>query len=730
MVVDAEAVAPVDWVLLAVKAHQTDGAAGWLDALCGGATTVAVLQNGIDHVERVAPLAGAATVLPTVNWCPVEPADGGYRQRGPLRLMAPVGGEGLGDLFGGEAEVEIRDDFLSAAWKKLCANAVAGILAVTERRTEVLLEPDIRALADTMAVECAAVARAEGAALSDDRAREIVAGLAADAARLEHVDPRRPRGRAPVGVGSPQRGGRPDRASPRHRDARVRRPRRAAPRRQRLAPSTPDANMCSCAGTTSRSTPRSGRRCPAIATRPRSATSTRPRHSTPGSTRSARSPRSTACPRSPACRSAGRSTRTGDAPMRALTAPGATRRSLWPTAARDRSREVRKWRPDLRHARRGPYRRYVTTEVLDHWSTVKPAFRITLADGTELITSGDHRFLTEPWLEARHGAGRPRSARSSRPNNALMGTGGVRQGPLKDDDYCRGYLCGMVRGDGTLGTYALHTPERRSRRRPRLPPRARRRRGARTDAPLPRRARCPRDEFAFRRGHGDHARGDGDPHRSRRAVWSAIRALDHAGPVAPNEQWRSGFLAGHLRRGGLVQPRRLRIANADPEILALDRDVPAAASGFDTVSSDARQPTAAHRPRPRWAAASGCASSTSPIRRSPASATIEGMALKSDADLGVVSIEPLGIDAAAVRHHHRHRRLHRQRRGQPQLLRAPHPQVPRHGRRPRLRAADRRQGQRARGAARPSSRGRRGRASTSRWARTPTRTSGSRGATS
>ena len=115
VVIDPAEVTPVDWVLLAVKAHQTVDAAGWLTALCGAGTTVAVLQNGIDHVERVAPLAGDATVLPTVNWCPVEPADGGYRQRGPLRLMAPTGGEGLGALFGAEAEVEIRDDFVSAA---------------------------------------------------------------------------------------------------------------------------------------------------------------------------------------------------------------------------------------------------------------------------------------------------------------------------------------------------------------------------------------------------------------------------------------------------------------------------------------------------------------------------------------------------------------------------------------------------------------------------------------
>ena len=45
--------------------------------------------------------------------------------------------------------------------------------------------------------------------------------------------------------------------------------------------------------------------------------------------------------------------------------------------------------------RDGYYRRYVTTEVLAHWSTVKPAYRVTLEDGTKLITSGDHRFLTQ-----------------------------------------------------------------------------------------------------------------------------------------------------------------------------------------------------------------------------------------------------------------------------------------------------------------------------------------------
>jgi DNA repair photolyase len=43
---------------------------------------------------------------------------------------------------------------------------------------------------------------------------------------------------------------------------------------------------------------------------------------------------------------------------------------------------------------RGTYRRFVRTEVLAHWATFKEAFRVVLEDGTELVASGDHRFLT------------------------------------------------------------------------------------------------------------------------------------------------------------------------------------------------------------------------------------------------------------------------------------------------------------------------------------------------
>jgi len=42
----------------------------------------------------------------------------------------------------------------------------------------------------------------------------------------------------------------------------------------------------------------------------------------------------------------------------------------------------------------GAERRYVLTEVLDHWETLRPAYRVTLAGGRQLVASADHRLLT------------------------------------------------------------------------------------------------------------------------------------------------------------------------------------------------------------------------------------------------------------------------------------------------------------------------------------------------
>ncbi|MGZ4173678.1 MAG: Rv2578c family radical SAM protein [Solirubrobacteraceae bacterium] len=51
-------------------------------------------------------------------------------------------------------------------------------------------------------------------------------------------------------------------------------------------------------------------------------------------------------------------------------------------------------------AREGRYRRFVRTEVLANWSSVKPAYVVELEDGTELVASEEHRFLT--WRGWKH----------------------------------------------------------------------------------------------------------------------------------------------------------------------------------------------------------------------------------------------------------------------------------------------------------------------------------------
>ena len=104
--------------------------------------------------------------------------------------------------------------------------------------------------------------------------------------------------------------------------------------------------------------------------------------------------------------------------------------------------------------RRGTYRRWVTTEVLAHWETVKPAVRVTLEDGSTLVASPEHRFLTKRgWKHVTGTMSGPQQRPYLTLNDELMGFGVLPSTIEPDDDYRRGYLAGMIRGDGHLKTY-------------------------------------------------------------------------------------------------------------------------------------------------------------------------------------------------------------------------------------------------------------------------------------
>lgn len=176
---DPAAARPADVVLLAVKAHQTEGAAPFLRALCRPGTVVVVLQNGVEQRELVGPHAPGATVLPAIVWVPVEGVGPGHvRVRGDLRLTLPdePAAHAVAELVDG---IELAEDFLTLLWRKLAINAVAGLMVLAGRRAGMFRRPDVAALSRALAAETLAVARAEGADLPDAVADELVAEFAA-----------------------------------------------------------------------------------------------------------------------------------------------------------------------------------------------------------------------------------------------------------------------------------------------------------------------------------------------------------------------------------------------------------------------------------------------------------------------------------------------------------------------------------------------------------------------
>ncbi len=238
--------------------------------------------------------------------------------------------------------------------------------------------------------------------------------------------------------------------------------------------------------------------------------------------------------------------------------------------------------------RRGDtYRHYMSSQVLAHWSSNKQAFAITLEDGTRLVASGDHRFLTSRgW---KHVTGREQG-RLRRPHltlqSKLMGTGQFAAGPTYSAEYRAGYLTGMIRGDGTVGCHSYERPGRRHGNVAQF-------RLALTDLEGLRRTRdylaaleVATQEFEFqvatKRRRGLRA--------IRTQSWDKVALIRETvrWPIWPSADWSRGFLAGIFDAEGGCSEGVLRIANTDPEMLdwtarGLSR------FGFRFVVEDARR---------------------------------------------------------------------------------------------------------------------------------------------
>jgi DNA repair photolyase len=196
----------------------------------------------------------------------------------------------------------------------------------------------------------------------------------------------------------------------------------------------------------------------------------------------------------------------------------------------------------------------------------------------------------------------------------MLGTGRFAAGPDHGPEYRRGYLCGMVRDDGTFGSYASG-PQHEGL--------------ARTE------------EYLRPAGISTRARVFQEATATRNGV-DAIRDLIRWTPVASDE-WVKGFLAGIFDADGSHARGILRIANTDPQNLvrvttALRR------FGFDhAVEVSGRDNGWA------WIRIRGGLSERLRFFHTvdPAISrkrSIDGDAFKSKRTLKVVAVEPLGLD--------------------------------------------------------------------------------------
>ncbi len=187
VVTDPGLAKPADWVLLCTKAQQTEAARPFLEALSSPGAVLAVVQNGVDHVDRVAG-SWRGLVLPVIISMPsarTAPNAVTQRRTGSMIVAAGTPAERFAGLFDDRVAVRSTPDFTTEAWTKLLTNATLGACAVLGRTNGAMLVSPLRELGEGMIREIVAVARAEGAAFDDPDAL-VEATMARIAKNPEH----------------------------------------------------------------------------------------------------------------------------------------------------------------------------------------------------------------------------------------------------------------------------------------------------------------------------------------------------------------------------------------------------------------------------------------------------------------------------------------------------------------------------------------------------------------
>jgi len=182
---DPKDVGPVDVVLFAVKLWDTESAAAQARPLVGARTRVITLQNGVDSVERLAPILGDEATIGGATYVVTNVARPGViRHTGTIARIRCGRLDGrkddvlaafVNEMKSAGIDITLADHMLVDIWKKfVLLSGTSSITASTRQPLGVIRDDeDMRAFLFKLMDETMAVGRAAGVALPADYAAEL-----------------------------------------------------------------------------------------------------------------------------------------------------------------------------------------------------------------------------------------------------------------------------------------------------------------------------------------------------------------------------------------------------------------------------------------------------------------------------------------------------------------------------------------------------------------------------
>lgn len=173
-----EQVKVADWVLVATKAYDVAPTAKWLQQLVGPHTIVAILQNGVEHIERFIPYVPKEQLLPVIVSLSAEKKEAGHLwqfSNGEFTVPDTNNGKAFVELFQ-QTQLVARTttDFLSHAWAKLTLNCIGAVPAITLQPLNLREQKEWTDILRAIIRECIAVANAEGAHLDETLEEKLI----------------------------------------------------------------------------------------------------------------------------------------------------------------------------------------------------------------------------------------------------------------------------------------------------------------------------------------------------------------------------------------------------------------------------------------------------------------------------------------------------------------------------------------------------------------------------